>query len=517
MDSPTYERLLEASAPMPGCVFPLGFDSQYLSALVQQRDASRGLCLGALLDSTPLNWVECEPFRIAKQLVTNADYLAFLLDGEAETEGGFYERSELWQFIWDELNFRITQHSESVQQAGKVEAREEDYHGAISFIEAYLELVRFDIGRALLGQQADSSLEGVPFSSESFQFDELDELMAYIKFKLKHCLPSLDPDGWWDFLTQSERQGFRRLTELPEPKTKVTGQLESIIDRVKSFYRQNLTHRERRVLDRQSGGVECLRFLENFARAQKSLELEQAVPLRKVLFPRHWRSPRGQGDSPSSRFRQARGPVPWEQRPLVGITLYEAVAYTCWLSEKIGYKAQVKLPDEAQYERAASWPTDMLDLLDPTRKSIYPWPSEAGDFHDFFGIDGFTLETLFSDKVKYQEVLKDSARALADGQELEQLMGFAWQWTGDSYDTRTPRYDRLRELKSRAGVDFQDNDIEIFQYRAHQHRNHSYYVVRGAPYHLGGPGLTTRRFALFPMRAYTNVGFRWVLVEGEGE
>jgi hypothetical protein len=36
-------------------------------------------------------------------------------------------------------------------------------------------------------------------------------------------------------------------------------------------------------------------------------------------------------------------------------------------------------------------------------------------------------------------------------------------------------------------------------------------VVRGAPEVIGGAGTTTRRFSLFPLRGYPNVGFRYVV------
>ena len=35
-------------------------------------------------------------------------------------------------------------------------------------------------------------------------------------------------------------------------------------------------------------------------------------------------------------------------------------------------------------------------------------------------------------------------------------------------------------------------------------------AVRGAPPLLGGPGLSTRRFAFRPLRAFNGLGFRWV-------
>ena len=175
------------------------------------------------------------------------------------------------------------------------------------------------------------------------------------------------------------------------------------------------------------------------------------------------------------------------------------------------------LPNEAHFERAASWPveaTTHASSLDLTQKSLYPWGSSQLDYHDFFGIDGQSLDSLFADGSRYQDLLSKTSRLVGD-QELQQLLGFGWQWTTDRFDARMPRYERIFQLPREEYKDAQGQLVDVYDYQAHQHIDHPHFVVRGAPYNLGGPGLTTRRFALYPLRAYPDVGFRWGLSEDD--
>lgn len=58
-----------------------------------------------------------------------------------------------------------------------------------------------------------------------------------------------------------------------------------------------------------------------------------------------------------------------DKQPVIGVSWYEAVAYTHWLSAQLS--VTVRLPTEAEWEKAASW--DMVT----GRKRTYPWGNEA--------------------------------------------------------------------------------------------------------------------------------------------
>jgi formylglycine-generating enzyme required for sulfatase activity len=261
-------------------------------------------------------------------------------------------------------------------------------------------------------------------------------------------------------------------------------------------------------------------LLQRFKHQVLKLAPDKPVPVHAILYPRFWKSPAGvkkkkmfQGDE-----------VPWEEHPVVGISLYEALAYTTWLTQRTGVKAT--LPNEAQFERAAGWPGEAEPdgspvELDPGKKFLFPWESqEKTEFHDFnyyFGQQGQDMENYFFKHQKdYNELLENTAKVHPDGNKIYMTLGWGWQWTVDRYAEEELKYSRFDPRNYPLCRDRQyrdvaaDKDATVFKYRPNANIESSYFVVRGAPDVIGGPGTTTRRFALNPLRGYRNVGFRFV-------
>jgi hypothetical protein len=465
-------------------------------------------------------------------MVTNGEYLTFLLDESEEDAGGIYEDSRIWQFVWSDSNFRVCRHKAYGSQGKSTLRIEEDYTGLKSFVDAFLDSIKFEIERVLATEEEDKDGENI-YSQRYIrhEYKEVTEVIVFARFKLRHVLPGGQSDDWWTILSPKERECLDRLSKRDDVVEYLTGHIENLVKRLTRYYEGQFDPRLRKMLEKNPNSVETIGFLCNFGRAIRDREPRATVPFRKILFPRYWLSYRGdenvgQGDWftppsaqawPGARNKSGPGPVPWSERPVVGITLYEALAYTAWLSHRIGWKAHVMLPNEAHYERAASWPvepTTQASSLDLSQKSLYPWGNSQADYHDFFGIDGQSLESQFADGLRYGDLLNKTAKPVGD-QQIEQLLGFGWQWTSDRFDARMPRYERLFQLPKNKHKDLSGKLIDVYDYQPHQHIDHANFVVRGAPYNLGGPGLTTRRFALFPLRAYPDVGFRWGLAEDE--
>jgi formylglycine-generating enzyme required for sulfatase activity len=269
--------------------------------------------------------------------------------------------------------------------------------------------------------------------------------------------------------------------------------------------------------------------------------VEEPVALSQVLFPRSWRSPAGM----HKRRRFIGSAVPWEDCPVFGITFFEAVAYAAWLSAVTG--KPVTLPDEAQYERAASWPVTAPPgrggkagrssrqaaakplLLDPGRKLLFPWQDHCPhDFNHFFGREGRGVEDYYQkDRELYARLLRSTSRRLGakgapggEGEEggaveIHQLEGFGWHWTRDRYNETERKYSRFEDpdypLFTAAPCATSDGTrVKVRHYVANRSPRDPLFVLKGSPDVVGGPGTTTRRYAVYPLRGYTNVGFRLV-------
>jgi hypothetical protein len=193
----------------------------------------------------------------------------------------------------------------------------------------------------------------------------------------------------------------------------------------------------------------------------------------------------------------------------------------------------VTLPNEAQYERASSWPCESAAvergavMLDPALKDVFPWSNHnPKDFHSYFGREGESLEHHYLvDRRKYEKLLEETSRRVEGQPGLAMLEGFGWCWTVDRYIENERKYQRFDEpdypeYRDPEGRPFAERGAErrgtrVFDYRPNTNRRHSHFVLKGSPAILGGPGMTIRRYAGYPLRAYPNVGFR-ILVREAG-
>ncbi len=525
-------HLLQSSICFPPGISLLGSRLSYLDERILELNRLKHLSLGNLLDQTPSRWVYCDWFQIASTMVSNGEYLQFLHDREPDPFTGgdgerLYDGHEMWRYLWTDLKYGIEVANAQVQRPdGSIMVTEENYRRIDNFVEAYLESLKFEIDRHLMVLEEGASEDG---DSDLYvvQRPETDtgiitarkdrnvqNLFLYLKYALRDAI--CNPE-------QQEEKLFtdrEKLTLSNYLATENRGEtILNDVDQLLLKLRRIFGHVER---SNPKSFVEPISFLERVKRQlRRQTDPLAPIPLHTVLYPRAWSNPQGEGQA-----RGFVGPnVPWLQRPVTGITLYEALGYCTWLSTKIGWEYSVTLLNEAEYERAAGWPRDVVDerppevMVDGRMKDIFPWQrTTEHDFNYFFGREGQELETLYSNKRRYQQVLESTARIVSNTEKLYMLLGFGWQWTQDRFNENERKYNRFQDIDYRRytdkvykDVDRTDQALEVFLYESNKNQKNSYFVARGAPDIIGGPGLTTRRFALYPMRGYHNVGFRWVL------
>ena len=183
-------------------------------------------------------------------------------------------------------------------------------------------------------------------------------------------------------LTDAER----RLLKTYSKPNQLLIEIEQFLTALRKAYRNRIDKKYRNLLEYGHFVVEPLHFLERFGAAMKKRDsFTDTIPLHEVLYPRYWSSPKPAQKKSSFGKRE----VPWADQPVYGLTLYEAAAYTAWLSE--ASDCDVTLPNEAELERASSWPVDDPKeengsvILDPTVKAVFPWQDHNDkDFHFYF-------------------------------------------------------------------------------------------------------------------------------------
>jgi gamma-glutamyl hercynylcysteine S-oxide synthase len=102
-----------------------------------------------------------------------------------------------------------------------------------------------------------------------------------------------------------------------------------------------------------------------------------------------------------------------EDHPVVGICWYEAAAYARWVGKR--------LPTDAEWEKAASWPVLLADSSPMQRR--YPWGDRVEkDCANLWmaGVGGTAPVDAFA--------------AGANTAGIRQLVGNVWEWTLDEYD-----------------------------------------------------------------------------------
>jgi formylglycine-generating enzyme required for sulfatase activity len=124
------------------------------------------------------------------------------------------------------------------------------------------------------------------------------------------------------------------------------------------------------------------------------------------------------GDGPITQpefWRQPRWHV--ENRPVVGVSWYEAVAYCAWLTEKSG--RAYRLPDEYEWERAARH----------TDGRQYPWGNEWEE--DIIK----SRDARISRTITVGAVPRGAAFCGA-----QDMSGNVWEWTSSLFESGSPRY-----------------------------------------------------------------------------
>ncbi len=522
----TAETLRATSTYCPPCTFMMGASLDFLNPAIVAINKEKHLSLGSILASTPPRWVHLDGFAIGRRMVTNGEYSMFLKYAvpSQENEEGYtriYDNPALWRHVWTNLNYKINSIKMPVgEQSGGITTREENYDHVDNFIEAYLLSIRYEIERLLFFEGLHGK-HGGPESTEDMYLQKPGDRTKMVKVPKNEMVDSvfryIQLRAWAS--AQDEDSYVSRGSKAEADPAQIAGQIDELCADLTGAYMRNVDKRYSQMLSKGAYPVESILLLQRFKQQIQKLDPAKPVPLHAILFPRFWKSPSGlkkqdmfQGDE-----------VPWEEHPVVGISLYEALAYASFLAQRSGLK--VTLPNEAQFERAASWPGEpdpegQICQLDPRKKSIFPWESQHDrEFHDYnyyFGQQGQDMENYFlKHQADYGELLENTAKVHPDGNRIYMMLGWGWQWTVDRYAEEELKYSRFdprnypvcrdRTYRNTAT----EKDETVFKYRPNANIESSYFVVRGAPDVIGGPGTATRRFALNPLRGYRNVGFRF--------
>jgi formylglycine-generating enzyme required for sulfatase activity len=531
---PTPESVTAGTVAFPDSVALIGSKLEYIPKFLRELDQQKHLCIGNLLDPTPQHWMRIRPFAIGKRLVTNGEYLKFVQarlenvdEGESEF---FYDDPELWRMVWEDLNLQITQTTMAVlAEEGEVVEHEEVYHNAINALDAYLISLRMEMERLLLlqtgvysrestttsGTQAIGFLKRPGKKTQRFEFTRekrLARLFSLIRLKLCKSIfqaPELETGLEDDMIAESKDQY--------DDLAAVVGDIDYLLKNLRDQYLRAIDEQYRQAFIQNRHPVETMQFLQRFKLAiKKHKTLTDSVSAHDVFYPRYWQRPGG--EQARSAIRGHR--VPWENLPITGITLYEAAAYTVWLSETTGL--EVSLPSEFEYERASSWgpkngridpASDKKLIVDPCRKGVLPWESTK-DFNFYFGREGAINA---SKQKEYARLLSATGRKI-NGKSIDQLLGFGWQWTLDRFNESERKYNRFENPNYPVFTDIEvacagkeDEPLTVYEYEPYRSLESAFFVLRGSPDVIGGAGLTTRRFAVFPLRGYRNISFRIVI------
>ncbi len=164
-----------------------------------------------------------------------------------------------------------------------------------------------------------------------------------------------------------------------------------------------------------------------------------------------------------------------DNRPVIGISMYEADAFCRWMSEKTGMLH--RLPTEAEWEKAAR--------------------GYEGYFFSYGNeYDGTRANT-------ESQGPKNVASYPPNSYGVYDLTGNAWEWVSDHY-----RADSYQRWKDRDGDDIRD------PYAFDAAKSYDRVIVRGGSFRSVNRinARTPVRYPMFPNDWHTNIGFRYVIV-----
>lgn len=440
-----YERLARGAVAFPAGPCQLGARFQDLPRTLRALDARERLGLATLLELTPPRRVELQAFSLAPRPVTNGEYLRFLEDPA-------YEDPRRWERVFEEMP----------PEPGPGSTR--------SFLAAHVRSILSEVAATLA-------------PSGTFDPGTAGEL-AWVAAVAARLLGASLPPGHRADLAPLERERLA-LLERENAWHEAKEALDVVLGRLRLALRRGLEEEgPSRVDPRLEASlaegddlageppVAALRLVARLREGAAS-ELREHVGLRRVLYPLGWASPSGRPVEEG-----APGAWPWAERPVTGVSVHEALAYAAWIERGSGERARVRLPTEAEHERAASFPV-AGDATDARAKRLFPWEGRGADepLASLARLRAVS-DPFAGDTSAVSELLARTA-CVAGEERLEMLLGFHWEWTGE----------RL------AGA---------------------WVAARGGPSRLGGAPLTTRRAGFVGHRGEPRVGFRLVL-EPRGE
>jgi len=476
----------------------LGAAPAALAADLQRHSDRHALSLNALLDATPPVWVQLPALHVGARLVTNGQYRRFMQAPDPENpDARIADSRALWEYAWHGLGLGIRSRRVPLRDGKRLGSIEESYDGCATFISAYMRSLRRDVERLVSGTSLDARAETAGGGEEG-------RFRARGQQTMVVSMPSFPLARTAFDALETAMEGGRQ----PDDPAALGATIGKLIAALEPALR---AERDPRRPDARIPMPESLVVLR---RAAEACAAGEALVTTRLLYPREWTSPKG---PKGLRFPGPR--VPWEEQAVVGITLYEAAAYAAWVALSTG--RQVGLPNEAEWERVASWPAGGDAGTDPSHKSLWPWwdPSAgadaaARDFTYYFGHpDAGGAEGLYADRREFRRICEETARSCGTAGRVLQLMGFGWQWTVDRFDPRERRYARFKSSRYPTAPPVEGLSEPLYQYRPATDPQNTDFVVRGAPPLVGGAALTTRRFAACPLRASRDIAFRIVVRE----
>ncbi|MCD4656340.1 MAG: formylglycine-generating enzyme family protein [Planctomycetes bacterium] len=553
------EQFFDNAVEFPSSVFCLGAQYDKLRDYIKAVDNEKNLGIGSVIHPTPAKWVTVPHFHMSRSMVTNQEYLDFLdapvpehIDAEEEY---FVELPELWEHAWETARigsvfYKMLTNDEVSVYSSTEKSWSEFYGDCENAIQAFIRSYKFEVYRLckLPFKREGDGEERLSFSNDPLYTEKLVyDACEYVYKGFRIFFPAFYSDEEVEEVqtTIVERDGG--FLNFRDNFIQYLDKLRGIL---MEFYTNNSDPKLCEQIVHNPSDIELYHMLARIRNEVSILETGQTLKIRSIFFPRFWKT---RGDVSKKKAASIKGfkglkkhsmkvaQVPWELKPLWGITLFEAIAYTSWLTQVIEDEYIVTLPSEGEYERAASWPQDGYEITPDFKmtvnifdKSLFPWepehyePVSAEDFRNpikdfsaYFGNQSRSLEGFyFQDAVRYKKLLRDTARKVNDDPEnrLETLVGFGWQWTKDRFNPNEIYFNRFQSQTPLSMQVYQETTngdpepADVYEFFAHGDNDQwSHFVCRGSGEILGGPGTTTRRIAMNPLRGFKQVGFRWII------